>query len=204
MNFIVLISGGRFHGHVDFGDGNESEEEATHALVFMVVALNGSWKLPIAHFFTTSINGEDQANLISIAISLLNETKVVITNITCDNAASNLSSIRILGGSVNDYRKLKCSIDIRNVLNIPIFVILDPCHILKLVRNALSDYKIIYSSLTSSPAKWSQISALHDLQISEGLHLGNKLSTSHVYFHRQKMRVYLAAQVEKKRFHIFS
>ena len=42
---------------------------------------------------------------------------------------------------------------------------------------------------------WEHISSLHDLQSAEGLHLGNKLTASHVHYGRQKMKVYLAAQV---------
>ena len=40
------------------GDGLQSNEEATHALVFMVVAVNSTWKLPFAHFFTKTATGE--------------------------------------------------------------------------------------------------------------------------------------------------
>ena len=35
---------------VDYGDEERSEKLATHALVFMLVAVNDSWKIPIAHF----------------------------------------------------------------------------------------------------------------------------------------------------------
>ena len=148
-------------------------EEATHALVFMVVALNSSWKLPIAHFFTQSISGQIQANLLTLAISYLNEMGAVVTNITCDNAASNLATIRLLGANISSHVNLKTSLDLHNVMDIPILVILDPCHILKLVRGALHDCQIIYSSGESAPATWQHISSLHELQTAEGLHLGN-------------------------------
>lgn len=159
---------------MDYGDGNVSSEEATHALVFMVVSLNGSWKLPIAHFFTSCASGEDQSNLLALATSYLNETGAVITNITCDNAAANLAAIRLLGGNVSQHTNLKTSIDLRNVMGIPLLVILDPCHILKLVRGALHDCQIIYTSEESAPAMWQHISTLHHLQLEGGLHLGNK------------------------------
>lgn len=56
--FLSFTSGSEFVGGVDFGTGECSEEAATNALVFMVVALNGSFKLPIAHFFTSGVNGQ--------------------------------------------------------------------------------------------------------------------------------------------------
>jgi hypothetical protein len=115
MYMCLHIAGGQFHGHVDYGDGNVSSEEATHALVYMVVSLNCSWKLPIAHFFTSSASGEIQANLLTLAASYLNETGAVLTNITCDNAASNLSAIRLLSGNVNIHTNLKPFLDLQNV-----------------------------------------------------------------------------------------
>jgi hypothetical protein len=167
-----MFAGGEFHGHVDYGDGNVSSEEATHALVIMAVSINSSWKLPIAHFFTSSITSEVQANLLTLATSYLNDTGAIITNMTCDNAASNLATIRLLGGNVSNHMNLKASLDLVNVLDIPIMVILDPCHILKLVRGTLHDCQVIYSSETSAPAKWQHISSLQELQSNEGLHLG--------------------------------
>jgi hypothetical protein len=67
-------------------------------------------------------------------------------------------------------------------VGIPILVILDPCHILKLVRGALHDCQLIYSSEESAPATWQHISSLHDLQLAEVLHLGNAFWTSSVQY----------------------
>jgi hypothetical protein len=113
---------------VDYEDSNVSSGEATQALVFIVVSLNGSWKLPIAHFFTPCASGEGQSNVLALATSYLSETGVIITNITCDNAAANLAAIRLLGGNVSQHTNLKTSIDLQNVMGIPLLVILDPCH----------------------------------------------------------------------------
>ncbi|CAL1294903.1 unnamed protein product [Larinioides sclopetarius] len=42
---------------------------------------------------------------------------------------------------------------------------------------------------------WKYVEALHNLQESEGLHLGNKLRGGHLKFTKQKMKVKLAAQL---------
>ena len=55
---------------VDYGDDDVSDVPATHALVFMVVALNKSWKLPFAHFFTKTVGGT--GNIYSISNFLIN------------------------------------------------------------------------------------------------------------------------------------
>jgi hypothetical protein len=37
---------------------DDNATEATNALVFMAVALNSSWKLPLAYFLVTSLSGK--------------------------------------------------------------------------------------------------------------------------------------------------
>ena len=191
---FIVFSNGEYHGNVNLGDGMESDEEATHALAIMVVCVNSSWKLPLAHFFTKGILAQDLANLVRMAIVYINETGAVLTNITLDNAATNISMLNMLGANVSDHTQLKSSTDEKNCLGIPIVVLLDPCHILKLVRGALHDCRQMYSTF-ASPALWSHITALQELQSAEGLKLGNKLTETHVTYSRQKMKVYLAAQV---------
>ena len=38
----------------------DSKEEATDALVLMVVGLDVRWKLPISHFFIKGLSGEEK------------------------------------------------------------------------------------------------------------------------------------------------
>jgi hypothetical protein len=50
-------------GFVDLGTEaihDDNALEATNALVFMAVALNGSWKIPLGYFLVTSISGKIQ------------------------------------------------------------------------------------------------------------------------------------------------
>ena len=52
-------------GFVDFGNSmSESEDLATEALVFMIVALRSKWKQVIAYFLIRSITAEVQAELV--------------------------------------------------------------------------------------------------------------------------------------------
>ena len=74
-----------------------------------------------------------------------------------------------------------------------IAVFLDPCHMLKLIRNCLGEQNILFDSENKS-IEWKFISSLHDVQKKEGLHLGNKIKASHIQFFKQKMKVSLATQ----------
>ncbi len=55
-----------------------------------------------------------------------------------------------------------------------IAVVLDPCHLLKLVRNAFAHLEVLKDK-DGNEVKWSYIKALHDLQVETGLRARNKL-----------------------------
>ena len=57
----------KFHGYVDLGCGifNDSLPEAKDALVFMVVAIDESWKIPVAYFLVHGLTGEERASLVT-------------------------------------------------------------------------------------------------------------------------------------------
>ena len=69
----------------------------------------------------------------------------------------------------------------------------DPPHMLKLARNALSDYQVFIAG-NGEKIQWRFIESLHFEQEKEGAKFGNKLSTRHILYHRCKMNVKLAAQ----------
>lgn len=59
-----------------------------------------------------------------------------------------------------------------------IFAFLDPCHMLKLVRNVIGDLKnIVYRN--DQFIRWSDLVHLHELQQQENMHLANKLQSAH-------------------------
>ena len=76
----------------------------------------------------------DLANLITLEIENLNESGAIVTNITCNNAASNITALTLLGARISRIGDLKVTIDPKNCLGEEICVILDTCHLMKLVR----------------------------------------------------------------------
>ena len=93
----------QFRVYVDIGTGVQDDTllPATEALVFMVVAVNGNWKVPIAYFFIDGLNGSDRANLITQCLCRLYDIGVTVTSITCDGASNNLAMFRELGASTD-------------------------------------------------------------------------------------------------------
>ncbi|KAL1265025.1 hypothetical protein QQF64_003052 [Cirrhinus molitorella] len=68
----------------------------------MVVAVNESWKIPIAYFLITGMDGSEKANVIRESLSRLHEVGVKVVSLTCDAPTSNLAMIRELGGDLNN------------------------------------------------------------------------------------------------------
>jgi len=63
----------KFTGYCDYGNNltvESSETAATEALLFMLVSLNGKWKLPIGYFLQNKTNAVRQVELIKTARTL--------------------------------------------------------------------------------------------------------------------------------------
>ena len=173
-------------------DDTNSNEEATEALVFMVVGLTGHWKAPIAYFLTKGLQACTQKELLCHALHALHDIGMRVWIVTLDGHATNQSMCSLLGCNLS-------STDCSPKFSHPdddqqqIYVMYDPCHMIKLVRNMLQAYDSILSP--SGRVDWSYIKSLNNVQEEAGLRLANKLTARHINFFRQKMKVKLAVQV---------
>ncbi|KAF2888012.1 hypothetical protein ILUMI_18161, partial [Ignelater luminosus] len=195
----IIYGSNRFYGGVDLGShmsfesDNDNLPKATHALVFMAVAINGSFKVPIAYFLIKSLTGEERANLLSKCLELINDTGAKAVSIVFDGAPTNLSMCSHLGANFT-----YPSVDFKPWIIDPftkekIFIFWDACHMLKLVRNTLGDHKILKDK-HGSVISWEYISLLHTYQQEQGLHCATKLTNKHINFQDNRMNVKLAAQ----------
>lgn len=135
-------------GAVNFGagpmQGEEDETVATQALVFMLVALNENWKLPVGFFLIAGVNAETKANLLEIKICLqkCHEVGVIVLSLTFDGCSANFDAAEILGCKLSDVSIMKtyfphpCTGE-----NVCIFI--DPCHVIKLIRNTFEKNTVI-------------------------------------------------------------
>lgn len=71
---------------------------------------------------------------------------------------------------------------------------IDPCHAIKLIRNAFGDLGVLIDD-KENKIDFKYLKLLLDLQEKEGFNLATKLSKSHVEFATQKMKVRLATQL---------
>ena len=121
------------------------------------------------------------------------EAGLKVWSVTADGTSVNLSSFRQLGcqfGTTYDTTVPKFQ---HPTTGEDVFVIADPCHMLKLARNALAHLGTIIDN-EGEKIQWEYFQQLYILQEQKGLKMGNKLTSNHVKFEKHKMNVRLAAQ----------
>ncbi|KAL6445162.1 hypothetical protein ACFW04_002207 [Cataglyphis niger] len=119
---------------IDINIENNNKPTAHYALVVMLVSIN-DWKLPIAYYLINSLSGNE---------------RIVIIN-KSDGAACNLSIFKKLGASL-DIDNLKPFFTHPSTGK-NVYIILDPCHMLKLIRNCLA-FKDIFMDRDNNIINW--------------------------------------------------
>ncbi|CAB3997104.1 DNA transposase THAP9 [Paramuricea clavata] len=181
-------------GFVDYGDSLTelpvSNVLASEALVFALVGLRSHWKCPIAYFLIDKISATIQAQLLRKALIKTAEIVLKVWCLTSDGTSSNVATFKLLGCIFRLAYKSMVTKFKHPTLDYDVFVMLDPCHMLKLARNTLASL----GSLSIEEICWKFIQNLNDVQQNHGMKLANKLSTSHIKYETHKMKVDLAAQ----------
>ena len=186
--------GKKFVGYVDVGSSvdDDSTPVAAEALVLMVVCLNDKWKVPCGYFLIDGLNGSERANIINQCLLKLNDVGVSVASVTCDGPSCNFSMMEALGTKL-DPPSMQTWFPHPAEPSVRVYVVLDVCHLLKLMRNCLASYGILKDD-NGDKINWNYIEQLHKLQDTEGFRLGNKLKDVHMQWQKQKMKVNLAAQ----------
>ena len=185
-------TGSQFIGYPDYGNGFESFDLATEALVFLVTEMDVKWKLPIGFFFTNGTKADRKAGLVQEALKLIHSTGARTIAVVCDGTATHLKMFEELGAELNPDNPKPFFANPSNPDDF-VYTILDICHMIKLVRNNLASQKFL-KDMMGKRVEWMYIERLHKLQDEEGFRAGNKLRKRHVDFKNVKMKVCIAAQ----------
>ena len=189
-------STGNYDGYVNYGPGIVVPDEdivAKEALVFMLVSFRGHWKYPVGYVLDDKINAKDLNCLLSRIIDLCAMNDIKIRCVTSDGTSVNFNAMKLFGcefGKTLD--KINGSFT-HEAYDYKIYFTPDPPHMLKLTRNALGDLRV-FMDYQNRSIEWRFITSLHAEQTKEGLKFANKLSNSHINFHRNKMNVQIACQ----------
>lgn len=196
----LVWDGNNIAGYVDLGqgsDGNEDSEVAKEALVFLVTALNRSWKIPVGYCLISSLSANVKCNILEQYLRKLYDTGIQIVAVVCDGTATNRAVMEKLGVRLN-IDNPQCWFPHPSNIDRKVFCMFDAAHMLKLTRNLLGEKKILLDGTASNGnnlIKWEFLSKLVTLQEKEGLHAANKIRKQHIEYESQKMKVALAAQV---------
>lgn len=203
---LLEFDGNRVTGFTYFGEKDKetgktivdtNAEPASHAHVYMATAINSHFSLPSALFFIDSLDAAQRAEITKECIIKIEEAGAKVLTLTFDGTTTNFSMANKLGADLANSR------DPKHFFTNPgdktgernIFVILDPSHMIKLVRNMFGALnKRIYNS-RGEVMKFSYIEQLHIAQDDSGLHFANKLSKTHLEFQNNTMKVSYAVQL---------
>jgi DNA transposase THAP9 len=175
-------------GYVYNGSSDTSDAVATKILVFLVVALNASWKIPVGYFPITSMTGEQKKNLVTRCIENIVNTGSELIGVTFNGDSSNLSMARLFGIQTEPpFESTTFKIESNNI---EFFIFVDAVHCIKLVRNTLCEVKYDIIDSENGVIKWEYFQKLNELQYNKGLHLPN----THINFKLQKMKVRSSTQ----------
>lgn len=170
----VEWDGNKYTGYVDFGTGLDDDAlpAAKEVLVFMVVAVDSPWKIPVGYFLIDGLSGCERANLVTDCLLRLHSIGVEIVSLTFDGSSSNIAMATSLGCSWNAEEPVVAfAHPAADGLQIQIFP--DPCHMLKLMRNLLAERGTVLDG-DGLEIKWSFVKNLESMQSAEGLRAGTK------------------------------
>lgn len=175
-------------GYVDMGgDITDQSKVASEALVIMAVGMKAGWKAPISYHLTRGCSAETQKQLILLAIAALAEKDILVRVLTMDGCSTNISTAKHLGCDlVKEVYTFKHE-------SRDICVALDACHMIKVLRNCFHDLQEIITP--DGTARWEDIELLVKIQNEGQLHLANKLTSRHIQYENNKMKVKLAVQI---------
>ena len=140
----------QYAGFINYGGVTPEDPEtlASEALVFLLVGTRSHWKCPTGYFLCDKMAANVQAQLVTMALEMAAESGLRVCSITADGTSVNISTFRQLGckfGTTYESMVTKFKHPSQDY----VYVILDPCHMLKLARNALASL----SSFTDSKSE---------------------------------------------------
>lgn len=182
----------KWYGYIDQGkaDDDGNLPIANNSLFFMLSILNLNVSIPIAYYNIKALDGYEKKNLLMNILDALYTAGVIVTNITFDGLSSNKLLCELLGVSF-DLNNPKPYF-IHPLSNRKIYIILDPCHMLKLLRNSLGDLNTITDPVRGK-IEWVYFIRLEAARVMHKL-VTHRLNKRHIQYKRNKMNVRLAAQ----------
>ena len=174
-------------GFEHYGDSGQSKYMATHALAFMVRGLATKWKQPVGYFLSAGpVTGKTLQSLTRTCIDKLTKIGLSVKVLICDQGSNNRQFLE-------SFEKVTCDRPFITVNHNPVFVIYDPPHLLKNIRNNLMKQGFI---VNDKRVQWRYVTEFYYLDKANAIRMAPKLQDKHINLPPfASMRVNLAAQI---------
>lgn len=184
----------RFSGFVTQPKQNGEIPIAKNALVFMATVMGENVSIPIAYYLVAGLNGIERAGLLSGILVELHKIEVVVMNIVFDGLIANFTMCELLGASFK-LENLVTHIT-HPADGSKVYILLDACHMLKLIRSTLGDYGKLQDP-EQGPIEWKYFERLISYR-EKSRFVTHRLNKHHILYTKNRMNVKLAAQVFSK------
>lgn len=184
----------KFAGFVTEKRENGEFPISKNVLVFMATVLGPNVSIPIAYYCVSSLNGSERADLLTRVLKELNDIGVIVMNITFDGLPANFTMCEFLGASFNQHNFKPYIISPADARKI--FILLDACHMLKLIRSTIGDFGVIHDT-TRGKIEWKYFERLISYREKNNF-VTHRLNKHHILYKKNRMNVKLAVQVFSK------
>lgn len=178
-----------FSGTVTYGKRDDDEiPVANNAIFFLITLIQTGKTMVLGYFLIKTLNTQEKTKLVLDAIDKINSTGAYLISMAFDGLSTNFSVCESLGASfdIGNIRSF-----IKNPANgNKIYIVLDPPHMLKLIRNCLAAKSPLKDGKNNS-IDWKFFERLVSVESSLVSH---RMTRKHLDFHSNKMNVKLAAQ----------
>lgn len=195
MNIITSLikrksdSNKKLLGYATYGNTNEI---AKQAIVFMACGINENFQLPIAYHFIGSIDAKGKGEMLMKVIDAIHDIGAKVPSVTFDGHATNAAMCHLLGANLDvDSENFKPHFTANNGEKVNIWY--DPCHMIKLVRNAIGKQEIFHDSPNGN-IEWKFFEQLVEIDRNKNFNMTHKLNQNHIQWNRRIMKVDLAVQ----------
>uniref|UniRef100_A0A1B0CBA5 Putative dna transposase thap9 n=1 Tax=Lutzomyia longipalpis TaxID=7200 RepID=A0A1B0CBA5_LUTLO len=172
-----------------------SNDVATQVLLFMLIDINGAWKVPIGYFPVKHMNSEMKQNLIEKAILNAEATGAKVLGITFNGVNTNFSAMKLLGASfAMDDPVFSVRIEGESHEK-TYFVYPDPLDMIKRVRDTFMFEKQFLDG-DGNIVDYTYVGEL--LNLYEKGSTQTDLKPIHAYFQRKKLNLNLVVQLLNK------
>lgn len=118
-------------------------------------------------FFLAGLNSKEKVNVVRQCLEFVSMAEVTVTSLTFDGTATNIDMAQQLGANFKDSKNLVTSFK-HDKHRFSIFIYLDACHMLKLIRNCLASKQTIINE-NDDTLSWKLLDKLVELQEHKSL-----------------------------------